>query len=447
MNYFTKQWPSLGLLIGLLTFPIYSSATALLLNAESAAALGEVFSGAAASADDASTNYYNPAGLVKIPCPQIVGSAEGILLKNRFTGTTEASYDIFGSEQIQTGTVRTIIKGLVPGFYFSTPFVKDYVWLGFGITSPSGLTITYPNSSFVRYNYTKIKFQTANLNVNMAVRITKQFSAGYGVNVMRSTTLSKINVLNPLNDEPEFDWNLDLRGTAYSYGANVGVLYEPCETTRIGLSYRSSMKIETVGRAILNTHGDFQGTTEEPLYTNNFKVNTSLPATAYLSFYQRVTPCLEAMASAYFEQWSSLKNIRLTNVPVPTVKPIQINIAENFDNTISYSIGARYQINKQWKIKSGIGYSPSAVTSANRNFITPVTQVWTIALGTHYQYSRQLGFDLSAAHFFFKPGPINNSLSNTVDTVFFPVTYTTKTTGTSRFYGDILGAQMTYDLI
>lgn len=445
MGYFIhlKKYSIISLTCTCLVSTQIAHAGGFLLNAESAATLGTALAGSAALAEDATTNYYNPAGLVHFNHQQIAGSANAIFLKQRFNGTTQASYDIFSKTQTQAGSTSAFTRGAVPAFYYVTPLVRDYLWLGIGVTSPTSFYEKYPSDSVLRYAITNAKIQTVNLNINMAFKIYDQLSIGYGIDILRADSIAKNNILN-ISAGP--DWNFSYNAGGNAYGANVGVLYQPFNNTRIGFSYRSQMRIEMDGTSALNTQGTFSSSSFSPLRVNNFNLNFKLPPVTYLSVYQIINPKWDVMGTISLEQWNVFKEVVMNNVPAPTVRPLELHIQENFHDILNLSIGTRYQLNPQWKLKTGFGYSPSAVTTDNRNVIIPATDFWFITIGAHYQATPCLGIDMAFAHPSFTPAKIKHQMTTSV-TSFVPVNYTASENGKIKLSSAIIGAQFEYDFI
>src|SRR6185312_892459 len=109
-----------------------------------ASELGNMYSGVAASANDASTSYTNPAGLVKLTSPQLVLAGINVYGTTQFSGTTST---LISS---QTGTTNGNMGGFIPLFYFSHP-INEKIVFGFGENAPFGLGTNYDKTSPLRY--------------------------------------------------------------------------------------------------------------------------------------------------------------------------------------------------------------------------------------------------------------------------------------------------------
>lgn len=427
----------------ILLLPITVMAAGFNLESESANALGEALSGGAAEAEDASTNYYNPAGFVRLPKPAFSGSGILLLGKGTYTGSSSGSYDIFSTKQTATGSVKSILRGFVTGTYYVQPLVEDWIWIGFGLTVPAGIQEKYPSNGATRYAVTYAKLQTINLDLNMGFRLTREISLGYGLDIIRGDSVAKANILNPFDNTS--DWNFAFNIHGYAMGFNLGALYQPCETTRIGVSYRSRIPISMNGNAELNTQGAFTSASGAPLRVNNFQMSFNLPDVAYFNIFQQLTPKIDVMGGVQWERWSAFRNLKLSNFPVPLSSPTAVLFPEGFQDTFTLSVGGRYQLTDNIKLKSGVAYIPSAVQDKKRNLAIPATSAIVASIGARYQFNRCLSMDVALAHPFFHNAPITNySATNTVNTIFFPVNYTISELGVAKNLGNFLGGQLNY---
>ena len=106
---------------------------------QSASRLGTAFAGTAAAADDATTLFFNPAGMTLIEGNQLAaGLASGIEITSEFSnaGSTAA----FGQPSGGTGGDAGGWN-FVPGVYLTTPLTED-VTIGLGINAPFGLKLS-----------------------------------------------------------------------------------------------------------------------------------------------------------------------------------------------------------------------------------------------------------------------------------------------------------------
>src|SRR6188508_535657 len=106
---------------------------------QSASRLGTAFSGTAAAADDASTIFYNPAGLLQLRETELSVVATGVDIGSQFrNGNSLAALgQPLGVEGGDAGGWNA-----VPAVYAALPLTKDLA-LGFGFNVPFGLKLEY----------------------------------------------------------------------------------------------------------------------------------------------------------------------------------------------------------------------------------------------------------------------------------------------------------------
>lgn len=104
--------------------------------------LGNAYAGGAAAAQDATTIFYNPAGLTRLNKPEFIAAGHVIIPNAKFTndGSTyvvSSSYPLNGNNGGNAG-----VTVFVPNLYYSHP-VNEKFFFGLGINSPFGLQTEY----------------------------------------------------------------------------------------------------------------------------------------------------------------------------------------------------------------------------------------------------------------------------------------------------------------
>src|SRR5262249_13119665 len=110
---------------------------------QSARGLGSAFAGEAAAAEDASTIFYNPAGLGWVHGTQIASSGFAILPSSVFENHGSMENPVLGGAPLRGGDGGDAGSlALVPSI-----FVAHEVWegfhLGLGVSAPFGLSTDY----------------------------------------------------------------------------------------------------------------------------------------------------------------------------------------------------------------------------------------------------------------------------------------------------------------
>src|SRR5512145_2152588 len=158
----------------LLAFAGGASAAAFQLWEQNASGLGNAYAGSAAVADNASTIFFNPAGMTQLPGLHLSAGVAGV----------GPSYKFQNSGSTGTGGNGGDAGGwaAVPNAYFSAQLAPNW-FVGFGISAPFGLATEYDDSNWIgRYQSLKSEVKTVNYNPSLGYRVNDKVSLGLGIN-------------------------------------------------------------------------------------------------------------------------------------------------------------------------------------------------------------------------------------------------------------------------
>jgi long-chain fatty acid transport protein len=387
------RWLATVLLVamGVIAPPRRAGASGFALREESAKLMGTAYAGTAAVADDASDGFYNVAGLTRIRQGSVVGTVTGFLLNLDFHATSATAFDqpVSGARNLEPTR-----NAVVPSFHLAWRLNERWV-LGFGVTAPYGLEIKYPDTSAVRYVATKSELVTYNLNPMIAYRITDQWSIGAGFNAQYAKAKLEQKLAIPLPGFPDGD--IFVKPSAWGWGANVGVLYEPTATMRFGVNYRSQINSTLSGLAKVRNVPTFK--------SGSIDAELNLPDTVTASGLVPVLPGLELVGDVSWTHWAVFKELRGTfNNGLP-----DLVIDENFRDTWRGSLGFNYAISDAWAVRMGGTYDQSPVTNSNRTVRIPDSDRWLLGVGTGYHLTESLVIDFAYLHIFFDGGTVNDT--------------------------------------
>lgn len=373
--------------------------------------LGTAFAGAAASAEDASTIFYNPAGLTYLEGSRLSVAGHLVRLSTEFSGSATGAFGapISGGMGGDAGDLTA-----VPNFYYSRRLPNDFVF-GLGVNAPFGLKTEYDADWVGRYHAIESEVKTVNINPSIAYKAAPNLSVGVGVNAQYiEATLSQAvdqalaclvggggGACAALNDA-----TAEVEGDDWSLGYNFGVLYEINQGTRLGFAYRSKIKQELEGNATFaGASTMFTGAGQ--LIPTDAAAHITLPESASLSLYHSLNNQWAVLADATWTRWSRFKEL-----VVDFANPLQTDSStpENWDNSMRYSLGLNYRSNSAWLLRAGIAYDEEPIPDAQHRTprIPGNDRIW-LAFGANYRYSPALSFDVGYAHLFVDDTPIDVS--------------------------------------
>lgn len=404
------------------------------------ASVGNYHAGRAAIAEDASTAYYNPAGLVRIPNQQLVLGVVPITTDFLFDGTIaveKVDDNAPMATKAQGGSLN-----FVPDLHYAAPLLENLVF-GLSVVVPYGLQTNYGNQSIVRYAATTTSLQVINIAPSLGFAITNKLSVGFGADIEYSE--AKFDLVATVFDS-EFDTDATNNFSGNGLGYHAGILYQFTPQTRIGLAYHSKVTHDFTGTSkFTGMLANFTDETLPPEISNdNVETTATVPATTTLSLFSAIHPLWDIMGTVSYTQWSVFKDVILYNVSgvdedVNLSDTITVVIPQNYRNTWNYSIGANYHVNERWLIRTGAGYDQTPSNNEYRNLQLPDGNRIAFALGTHFQATKTLGFDIGWTHFFTNTVPID---------VTQPVGgQVTTTDGDVTGNADVYGFQMKWDML
>ncbi|MET0497159.1 MAG: outer membrane protein transport protein [Steroidobacteraceae bacterium] len=404
---------------------------------QSASRLGTAFAGTAAAADDATTVFYNPAGLgtLKQTEAAVVFSEIDVGSKFKNRSSQAALGQPLGVEGSDAGGWN-----FVPATYFAMP-INDSLAVGFALNAPFGLKLEYDSDWIGRFQAERSEIKTYNANPALSWRLNKVVTLGVGVDYQKvqaeltnqinysavvaqgAQQLAAAGQLSPAQAQGVIAANAGLSGTAVvrgddaAWGYNLGVLFELPSSTRIGLSYRSSIDYHVEGSARFapptptNPTGAaiVAAAGQSALANSRASLNLELPDSAILSVAQPMGD-FQLLADVAWTGWSSVQELRVIRESgaVLSVTP------ERWEDTWRFALGGVYRLNDAWKLRAGVAYDETPVPTATRTARLPDADRKWLAVGTQWAVSPQLVIDAGYARLFSKDSRIDQNAGSTL---------------------------------
>lgn len=395
--------------------------------------LGTVYAGTAASATDAGTNFYNPAGLVMIKNPQFVGGAN-LVIPNIHLDVENVT-STFGTA-VPPGTGREIPRGTgaIPFGHYANP-INDNWTFGLSVISTFGSKTNYKDTSLVRYVGTVAELYTIDVTPCLAYDFGNGFSLGAGPDIVFTHAKLDFSVgAGSLNTDGYLQNKA--HGTAFAYHA--GILYQVDDCTRFGFAYHSRMNVRLKGEA-LNIDPLI------PLFGLNGAVTTrdvttklNLPDTTTLSGYHAFNDQWAAMADVSWYHWNVYKDLRLdysNNTSV--ISP------QNWKNSYRVALGGSYQHDCHWQFKAGVSFDKTPTRNETRNTYLPDADYYGLGIGTQYKFNKWMTIDVAYARILYKNTTIN--LAAPISVNFTQGAQTIR--ARSKQHVDVVGLQLTWNFV
>ncbi len=390
MAQHTKLKLSSFLIASSISFISHASGFAII--EQSVTGLGAAFSGSAAIAEDASTIFFNPAGLTNLEHAEINIAAHYIAPQSDFNDA--GSRSPFGAALTGDNGGDGAKNAIVPNFYYSHPINKRTVF-GLGIGAPFGLVTEYDDAWKGRYHAVKSDLKIININPSLAFKASDKLSLGFGINVQKiNLELTQMADLAASSDpalSQTSDGKVQVEAHDWSWGYNLGVTFQATEATRLGLAYRSKIShtLKGDGSIASNASGS-------QVARGAAKGKVSLPESLSLAFHHHVNEQWAVMADASWTRWSRFKELTIRGQGTfpSSTKP------ENWSNTMRYGLGVSYLHNDKWTFRSGVAYDETPISDQFRTPRIPGEDRTWLAVGASYNYSKNIVLDAGYTHLF-----------------------------------------------
>jgi long-chain fatty acid transport protein len=338
--------------------------------------LGTAAAGRAATADNAAIAFGNPAGMTRLDSSQmLVGlqPAYGITKFDKDNDTTVA-----GSNG---GNALGFIPGMGGYFVYSaTPDLK----FGLSLGSDFGLSARYERQWSGRYYALTEELVTLGAFPVAAYRINKWLSVGGGAQIIYGKLNSKTGINDVLGGG---NASVDISADDLGYGGMAGILVEPVEGTRFGVTYTSQVKLDFKDRPKTNNLGPVL----ERTLNDGAKIDLGLtiPQTVLVSGYHDLTPDIAIMANVSWQDWSEFgePNVEVTST-TGSSRSATANL--DYDDTWGFAVGTRYKFAEGWSWSVGGAFDTSPLKNKNRGPALPLDQQYRIGTGVQYALSDRI---------------------------------------------------------
>ncbi|MGO4570911.1 OmpP1/FadL family transporter [Microvirga sp. 2TAF3] len=358
-----------------------AQAGAFALREQSATGLGMAFAGVADGSAGVSSMYWNPATITMRPGWQFEGHVSGIIPRSDVnpTLTVPASLLALGG----AGDVGR--DGVVPASYASFQ-INDRLWLGLNVSAPFGLT-TKPHTFWAGQLYSRTtSVLSAEVGPTIGYKVNDWMSVGAGVRA-QYFKVRFFSAIGPTPAAPSpFAASAGLEGDSWGVGYSLGANFTPFAGTAIGVGFRSAVQQDV--------SGSFQ------YFGIPIKANLILPESVSVGVSQRITDAFTLHATAEWTNWSRLGFPRVTNGLTGTLLAQSPYIPLDYKDGWFFSVGGEYTINPAWTVRAGLAYEISPIDEHTRTPRLPDSDRIWLSLGTTYNWSDQLSFDLAYSHIF-----------------------------------------------
>jgi long-chain fatty acid transport protein len=355
---------------------------------QNGAGTGLAYAGQAANPEDASTVFFNPAGMSYLPAGQNISVAGTIIQRSvKFSDAGTAAllaYPVGDNGGDGGGS------SLIPAFFY-TRTINPQVTFGLGVSPTYGSETEYGSNFVGRFSGLYASIKQININPSVSYKVDEALTVGFGLNYAKNQV--EFRQMVPIGASGAL---ATIKGDDSATGWNAGLMYKVDAKTRLGVSYRSK----------INFH--LTGTQQIPAASINAAVTADLATPDNLSFAMshKANDKLEWLGDITRTGWSSIQVLQVVGGTNPS-------LPYNFKNAWRVGLGAKYQYDGKWNLRAGVAFDKTPVPdSASRTMTLPDSDRTWLSVGARMKLNERSSLDFGYAHIFLKDSSTSRQVKN-----------------------------------
>lgn len=408
-------------------------ASAFQLLEQNATGIGNAYSGTAASTEDASAAFFNPALMPMMERPNQASLAIDLIKPT-------SEFQDNGSLLPPTRITNKGGNGGDIGDWTPVPathitYALNKQWsLGFSVGAPFGLKTEYDPDWMGRFHAVKSDLKTINLNPSVAYRINDMVSIGGGLSyqhfeaeLTQAVNFSALMCASPtvaalcagglLNN---YEGYSQIKGESDDWGWNIGAAFQFSPSTRVGVSYRAAIKHKLTGNVTFThptvalpagvpnaaaTSALLNASIRAAAPSGPVEVEVELPDTLTISAFQQIDDKWSIQGDIARTGWSSIETLDIYRSSGALLSSSYYKWKDSW----RVAVGGAYQYSPTLKLRAGLAYDQSPVEDDYRAPRLPDNDRTWLSFGLRYAVSPAMSIDAGYSHLFVKTPTINDA--------------------------------------
>ena len=347
--------------------------------------------------------YYNPANMVFM---QDSSHLEVDLtyigldpINYQGTVTTSKSHTVVGPYDIDAKSESFI----VPSIHYVSGKAGE-TRIGLSIVTPGGLSKRWDDAPG-KTSAEEFTLQVVEINPSVAIPVNDKVAVAFGFRILHTSGIVKSDGTAELAAGTFKRVSRDMTGDSIDFGYNLALSYKPTSEWDIGLTYRSQVNLTVQGtakltEALYNTSYDGDASVTVPLpATASAAVAYTFPSKTTVEFvYER------NMWSAYQQldfEYDGTESAALGSIFGSSLK-------KDWNDTNAFRLGITQELDNM-TLMAGAVYDETPVPDETIGFELPDSNSISVSLGGRYQVNKELDIGLAALYSMRE----NRTLSNT----------------------------------
>lgn len=337
----------------------------------------------AATVDDPSAIFYNPAGLASIKGTEVTLGVALIAPANDYTGI---GYNNPTGAPVTQATETGMVP--VPNIYIARE-ISPKAFFGVGFYAPYGLGIKWADDWVGRTVVQELSLRTFFFTPSIGLKLTDEVQVGVSVSLVPSTLYLR-RALGDASGEALFpnggagDGSVEMSASAFGVGANAGVQVKLIDNLRIGFSYRSAVGLDFAGNADFTLPEGFTSSIQSRFPDGGVTGQLTLPHSFALGIGWVDGP-LTVEVTGNLTLWQSYDELRIgfdEGRPQPeSVAPRDWKAAPTF------RLGGEYEIEKNYFARLGFAYDITPVPDSTIDPTLPDNDrvIFSLGVGANFE--------------------------------------------------------------
>lgn len=341
----------------------------LIYNQDAAAAgIGNSF---AAIADNGSAVFYNPAGINQLEGTQIRSGFHLVFPDTSFRGSKS------GRRTDMSDDMSALLTG------YLTHKINDKVSIGGGIFTPFGLVTEWPSRWEGDTVSTYSELRTFYVNPVISVQVHPRLSLAMGINYVYSDfKIRRVIDPNQLIGLPLgiSAGKTTLEGFDDSWGYNLGLLFHLSERWKLGVAYRSKVKLEFDGHANYRLPPVLDALYPPTDISPRIELPSIVSASIAAQLWEKWTFATEIVWTG----WSVYDELAPKFRDSLLVPPSMRSAPQDWRDVFAFHFGVQYQLNPMWILRGGYIFDQSPIPERTLSPMVPDSDAHLLSLGFGY---------------------------------------------------------------
>lgn len=256
----------------------------------------------------------------------------------------------------------------IASMYFVTP-INDKFHAGIALGSQGGSGVDYGDNFSGGVLLENVEFMTVQLMPSISYKVNEKLSLGAAINFEYLTASGELNPLNRVPGLTEAD------AADFTTGYTLSAFYKFNRKHRVGITYRSE----------IGHYGE--GDVQQSNGANKHDVGLDfiMPAQVQVSGVHKINNSWDMLWSASWYDLSTWTDLTLD------INNISATVVErNFDDVWNIALGTHYQFSRKLRLETGISYETSPQDNPENQYLDlPVDKTKRFGLGATYAIDKQ----------------------------------------------------------